>query len=107
MKSLLVGLVGLAGCYQAYGPGPAYAPMAPEPVTVSGPPGGEMDPGTGYQAPQNPDMPGYPDGYPQGGYPAGSEYGQAPDGNPQTEPSGDPQNAVMGTVSDSEIDTTL
>ncbi len=98
----LVTLLGLlaTGCYQEYGPGPVGPQPAPEPVTVSGPPGGGMDPGTGYEQPQNPYMPGYPDGYP-----AGSEYGAVD----TAQPSGDPQdpNYVMGTVNDQEIDSTL
>jgi hypothetical protein len=111
MKSLaLVGVLGLlgTGCYQQYGPGPA-APMGqiqPEPVAVSGPPGGEVDPGYSYEQPtgQDPSMPGYPSGYPEG-YPAGTESGAPAD--PYAQPAATDGINAMGTVTDAEIDSTL
>lgn len=82
----LIGLALLAtgACYaqdQTYGQS-----TMPEPVQVSGPPGGAMDPGYGYQQTQDP-----------------GSYGMDP--NATTEPSQDPQ--AMAAVSDTEIDTTL
>ncbi|MEO8845705.1 MAG: DUF6600 domain-containing protein, partial [Kofleriaceae bacterium] len=101
----------------------------PEPTQVAGPPGGQIDPGYGYQPPQqqqdpvtyNADQPGYPQGYQQG-YPDGSEAqpaeGYAPNGPdsvdqttpaPSLEPSADPNDPGydMGQVNDDEIDATL
>jgi len=68
----------------------------PEPVTVAGPPGGEIDPGWGAQ-PAYADPGGYPDGY------ADTTYDQ------NVEPSSDPNDAgyVMGAVTDDEINSTL
>ncbi len=107
MKALvLVGL--LAGCYREYGPGPV-APMGniqPDPVAVSGPPGGSADPGYGYDQPssQDPTMPGYNAGYPEG-YPVATEESgpQDPYATAPAEGGGD----AMGTVNDAQIDATL
>ena len=99
----------------------------PEPTQVAGPPGGQIDPGYGYQQPPqqdpvayNADQQGYPQGYPDGNAP-GSEAqpaeGYAPNGPssvdqtmpPSLEPSADPNDAGydMGQVNDDEIDASL
>src|SRR5450432_1455085 len=52
---------------------------------IAGPPGGQMDPGYGYQ---QPNQPGYPQGYPDG-YAAPSTEDQAADGTATVEPSAD------------------
>src|ERR1700709_2688788 len=100
----------------------------PEPTQVAGPPGGQIDPGYGYQqqpqqaAPQDPvaynaDQQGYPQGYPDG-YAANSDAqppeNYAPNGPssvdqttpaPSLEPSADPNDPGydMGQVNDDEI----
>ena len=117
----------LASC-QPIDPAQNTFPQQPEPTQVAGPPGGQIDPGYGYQqpAPQQPiayngDQPGYPQGYQQG-YPDGSENQPPQDyaangpssvdsgtPAPSLEPSADPNdpNYDMGQVNDSEIDATL
>src|SRR5690242_11400916 len=102
---------------------PAQNTFPQQQQSVSGPPGGGMDPGYGYPPPQaqpvaydGPDQPGYPQGYPPG-YPDGTQpatEGQAADatanGDVQNvEPSADPSDAGydMGQVDDTEIDATL
>jgi len=99
----LLALLGTGACYREYTPYSA-APFEPGPVTISGPPGGEMDQGYGYEAPG---QPGYPAGYPEG-YAQGTENAAAAD-QPTPEPSADPQDPgyVMGTVTDSEIEQAL
>lgn len=104
-------------------PAPSTFPQQPEPTQVSGPPGGYVDPGYGYQ-PQPAaasayagDQPGYPQGYAQG-YPEGYQGGYAPSTEDQAaagtaagdpEPSATPGDAGydMGDVTDTEIDATL
>ncbi len=129
MRTLhLVGLVALLGstaCYREYGAA-STMPQSPDPVSVSGPPGGEMDPGYGYQAPGEP---GYPAGYPSGdtagypnGYPTVDPYAGSqqpatdpwsgasdPTAEPAQEVSADPQDPgyTVGDVTDGEIDQTL
>ncbi|MDB4954318.1 MAG: hypothetical protein JWO36_1887 [Myxococcales bacterium] len=91
---LIVGSV--AGCYSE----PSYSQSTfPEPY-VAGPPGGGMDPSTGYEQSgyPNPEAPqGYPAGYPEG-YPPATE-------SVTTETNID--FSATGTVDDPEIDTTL
>ena len=117
MRTLhLVGLVALLGapaCYREYG-SDSTMPVAPEPVSVSGPPGGAIDPGYAYEAPGQPGYPaGYPEGYSEGypqGYPSGNTEGYAQDpADPDGSASPDPQAAgdATGTVTDEEIDQTL
>jgi hypothetical protein len=104
----LLAVLATTGCYREYSQESTMPAYAPQPTTVSGPPGGEMDPGYGYEAPGQPGYPaGYPGGYP-GGYPPGTEYGATAEA-PAAEPSADPQapGYVMGTVTDGEIDQAL
>jgi hypothetical protein len=86
---LVAALALVTGCYPQSS---SEYDTFPEPVTVAGPPGGEMDPAWGV---------GDPGAYP-GGYADGS-YDQS------IEPSSDPNDPgyVMGTVSDDEINSTL
>ncbi|HEU0036677.1 MAG TPA: DUF6600 domain-containing protein [Kofleriaceae bacterium] len=118
-KLPLIGLVAwlVPSCYSQYDNASTLPAPAPQPTTVYGPPGGNADPGYGYEAPG---QPGYPAGYEPGasagypdGYPPGTEYGvqddQAAAPAPATE---DPYGAsadVQPTapVTDVEIDTTL
>jgi len=106
----LLGLACFATACVAQDPAQTTFPQGwgPQAQQISGPPGGQMDPGYGYQ---QPDQPGYPQGYPDG-YAAPSTEDEAASGtaeDAQPEPSADPNDAgyVMGGVSDAEIDTTL
>jgi hypothetical protein len=88
--ALIVALIGAGACYQEYQPATTPPPhFQPQPVTVHGPPGGEIDPGYAYGGPAG-EMGAY----------GGDTYGM---------PSTDPQSPgyVMGTVTDGEIDATL
>jgi hypothetical protein len=87
----------LAACYRPEAP--AYETL-PEPITVAGPPSGEIDPAW-TRDPYAGDPAATPDGY-GGGYPDG-------DADPNVEPSSDPNDTgyVMGSVTDAEIDLTL
>jgi hypothetical protein len=105
----LIGLIALAGigaCYQErpYYTTPGPAAYQPQPVTVSGPPGGEMDNSGAYQ---NPDQPGYPAGYPPGTETQPVGDGGDPSLNSQAaDPNAAPPSETA-TVTDSEIDQTL
>ncbi len=96
----LVVLVGTGACYEAQSTGSTL----PEQASWQGPPGGTIDPGWGYEAP---DQPGYPAGYADNSVPAG--YPEDAATQQPLEPSADPQDPgyVMGDVTDGEIDTTL
>ncbi len=125
MVPLRLGLGALVVAFAAAGctpidPAQNTFPQQPEPTQVSGPPGGQMDPGYGYPAPQQPAYDGaYQPGYPQGyapGYPDGttpSTEDQAAEataeGGAYAEPSEDPSAAGydLGQVTDPEIDATL
>jgi hypothetical protein len=97
----LVILVGAGACYEAQ---PQQASTFPEHAAWQGPPGGAIDPGWGYEDPQ---QPGYPAGYADGSYPQGASSDATTEQIP--EPSGDPEDPgyVMGDVTDGEIDATL
>jgi hypothetical protein len=111
-----IALAGFLGaCGPIYGPAPA-APTSPqmpaEPVNLSGAPGGNADPGYGYQDPQQNQDPGDVQDPNQQSYPNDVEMMQSVDpapADPYLEPSTDPNNSgyVMGNVTDSEIDSTL
>jgi len=130
MSPLRIGLgaaIFLLGC-TPIDPAQNTFPQQPEPTQVAGPPGGQIDPGYGYQQPAqqqpiayNGDQPGYPQGY-QDGYAPASEAqpaeDYAPDGPssvdpltpaPSLEPSADPNDPGydMGQVNDDEISSTL
>jgi hypothetical protein len=83
----------VTSCYRP--DSPAYDTY-PEPITVAGPPSGEIDPAW-TQDQYAADPVAYPGGYGEG------------DGTESVEPSSDPNDAgyVMGAVTDAEIDTTL
>ncbi len=105
-----------AGCYTtdaSYGGSTMPAQPAMQPQQYYGPPGGQMDPSYGYQ---DPNQPGYPQGYPDGTY-ADPSAAPGADGapgyadpnqtatDPNADPGGDP--SLMGSVTDAEIDATL
>lgn len=86
----LVVLAAASGCAVGNAPPPAY----PQQMAWTGPPGGAIDEGYGYQYDEG-------DGSYEGSYP--------PDGDDPTQPSADPAdpNYAFGDVSDVEIDATL
>lgn len=112
MSTLRLGIGALllaVGC-TPIDPAASTFPQQPEPTQVSGPPGGYVDPGYGYQ-PQAGYPAGDPQGY-QGGYAPSTEDQAAAGtayGAPEPEPSTTPGDAgyVMGDVTDPEIDATL
>lgn len=119
-------LIFMVGC-TPIDPAQSTFPQQPQQAQMQGPPGGGMDPGYGYQQPQQPpvmaynapDQPGYPQGY-EPGYPDGTQPSTEDQAAAATaeggvsvdvsaEPSTDPAdvNYDMGQVTDPEIDATL
>ena len=90
----LVAILVASGCTLGSTPQPAY----PQQMAWTGPPGGAIDPGYGY------DGQGEPNGSYEGSYPPGQD-----DPSGQATPSADPQdpNYALGDVTDPEIDATL
>jgi hypothetical protein len=97
---LVMMLALVTACYQR---DPTVFETFPEPSTMSGPPGGMIDPA--WSAQQYDAYGGYPDGTSPG-----SEHGFVdPGAGAYAEPSADPQSEgyVMGTLTDEEIEFTL
>ncbi len=123
----LMALLGTGACYSYADPSPPYPEWSSS--FVSGPPGGAMDPGYGYQDPiyMDPPAPGTegaaqpadPGGFAPGSEPGaavapGEEGAPAEAGDPMAggeapAPSTDPTDPgyAIGSVTDAEIDTTL
>src|SRR5262245_55996775 len=93
----LAALVVAGGCSTSSQTAVAY-PQQPPQIAWSGPPGGAMDPGYGYE------LPGEADGSYESSYPPAGD-----DPNAAVEPSSNPDDPgyVMGDVTDVEIDATL
>ncbi|CAN5802635.1 hypothetical protein BH11MYX3_BH11MYX3_15330 [soil metagenome] len=90
----ILAVLAASGCSVGSTPPPAY----PQQMAWTGPPGGAIDQGYGYE------LPAEGDGSYEGSYPPGAD-----DPDAQVEPSADPADPgyALGDVTDAEIDVTL